>query len=697
MTTYSPDAVCVVSAGCVLPDTVGTDTFWEKISAGIALTSVIEPSRWNKDIARPDATAEEEVSVSAMAGQVSLQTFTELKARHRLAADANRLTAYAVEALDQLFGKLKARPRAERVAMVLGLMNADKSSYAQIVHREKRRLDQTIRRIFPQMTTADLEFLDRFTLKHMRNTSYLEHGADIIENVVLTSLLKDLCLRFGVAGPAFYTDAACASSLVSIDVGVALLKNHAVDLVVAGGLESNLDLGTFVLFSRIKALSKTSCLPFDKASSGITHSEGAVVFALKRMADALRDGDAILGVIAACEGTSDGKSASLFQPTVAGQLRAYEKVHGKDNALSIDYIEAHATGTAVGDAVEAESIAGFFGLKKCHVGSVKSVYGHTKGTAGATSLLKALMMMEKGVVVPTPQVGSTFFDEKNVSLSVNKLPRPWPKSGDVRRVVVSSFGFGGSNYHLMIERPQGAVELAAEATRVRPVIVKIGSVYVSSAEEFHSDFYKIPPHSVAQIDSMQMLAVQAVERLIGQTKHRFLGVPKDKVGVIAGGSNGLEKMNELVKRIFYSTLLKSGLGDEELSPLVQEAFEYLQREFLDSIPRITEDSAPGILNNVVAGRVSNAFNFGNKNFAVDCDVASFDAARLVAYNELLLRPDQLFFVCGLDESINPEQMSIERRGLEVVALTSEEFALRHGLPIAGEAMGSRHSREAVVP
>ncbi|MDE3129428.1 MAG: polyketide synthase, partial [Gemmatimonadota bacterium] len=254
----------------------------------------------------------------------------------------------------------------------------------------------------------------------------------------------------GLTGPNLVLDAACSSSLVALALGALALERGEVDVAIVGGA-SYAQSNSLILFSQAQSCSARGSRPFDDGADGLVGSEGYVAMVLKTEAQARRDGDAIAAVIRGIGLSTDGRGRHLWAPRKEGQTAAMTRAYGAGiDPAGVQYVEAHATSTQVGDATEIESMAEFFGphLKgaKIPVGSVKSNIGHTLETAGLAGLLKVILAMKHGAVPPTINVEQPnhTIDWERVPFEVVRAMRPWARpDGGVRRGAVSAFGIGG--------------------------------------------------------------------------------------------------------------------------------------------------------------------------------------------------------------------------------------------------------------
>jgi acyl transferase domain-containing protein len=269
--------------------------------------------------------------------------------------------------------------------------------------------------------------------------------------------------RLNLHGTNCVVDAACASSLSALHLAILELQAGRADVMVTGGVDTFNDIFMFMCFAKTQALSKSGdAKPFSADSDGTVLGEGVGMVVLKRLSDAERDGDRIYAVVRGVGTSSDGRSQSIYAPRSEGQARclrnAYEAA-GVDPS-TVAMIEAHGTGTKVGDAVEFEALRTVFREAEpekrgwCALGSVKSQIGHAKAAAGVASLIKAVIALHQRVLPGTIKVGLP-----NPKLAIDDSPfylntqtRPWfSPDGQPRRAGVSSFGFGGSNFHAVLE------------------------------------------------------------------------------------------------------------------------------------------------------------------------------------------------------------------------------------------------------
>ncbi|KAJ2993259.1 hypothetical protein NUW58_g1893 [Xylaria curta] len=265
---------------------------------------------------------------------------------------------------------------------------------------------------------------------------------------------------FDLHGPSVHIDTACSSSLVAVDLACQSLGNGDSSMALVTG--SNLILGPdgFLLLSNLGFLSPDSkSYSFDHRANGYARGEGVIALVLKPLKDAVKNGDMIRAVIRSTGTNQDGRTPSLTQPSPEAQEELIRQVYKKAH-LSLEptrYVEAHGTGTPVGDPIEMKAIGRVFrpyrsAKNPLYVGSVKANIGHLEGCSGLAGIIKSILILEKGIVVPNAlfQRPNDNMDVEFYHTTVPTEPIPWPASG-LRRVSINSFGFGGTNTHVVMD------------------------------------------------------------------------------------------------------------------------------------------------------------------------------------------------------------------------------------------------------
>lgn len=262
-------------------------------------------------------------------------------------------------------------------------------------------------------------------------------------------------------GPNLSVDTACSSSLVALHLACQALRLGECTAALAAGVNLLLSPHLFVYFSKLGALSPDGrCKPFDAAANGYGRGEGCGAVLLKRLSDAQRDGDTILAIIRGSAIGQDGASSSFTAPSGLAQQQVIQRALADANLhpADIDYIEAHGTGTPLGDPVEVSGISGVYGQNRTSkrpllLGSVKGNIGHLEGAAGMASLLKVVLALQHGTIPPQAafQAPNPHIAWETLPLQIVTHTTPWPPSTAPRRAALSGFGFSGTNAHVIIE------------------------------------------------------------------------------------------------------------------------------------------------------------------------------------------------------------------------------------------------------
>ncbi|GAA1990904.1 hypothetical protein GCM10009738_84160 [Kitasatospora viridis] len=282
---------------------------------------------------------------------------------------------------------------------------------------------------------------------------------------------------FDLRGPSFVVDAACSSALVAVHEAVVHLRAGQCDLALAGGVYLNLGPDNLVAFSRVGAVSREGvCRPFDERADGFVMGEGAGIVVLKRLADAVADGDRVHAVIRGTACVNDGRAAGPMTPSQQGQLDCMRRAY-RDAGVApeqVGFVECHGSATKVGDAVELAALAQLREDERpVWVSSVKANIGHTMSAAGIAGLIKAALVVRHGVVPPQPGVRQPGEAVTGGPFRLARSAEEWATAaGEPRRAAVSSFGFGGTNVHLVLEQ---APPTAQRVGTIGPFTLSAGS------------------------------------------------------------------------------------------------------------------------------------------------------------------------------------------------------------------------------
>ncbi|MFY2859543.1 SDR family NAD(P)-dependent oxidoreductase, partial [Mycobacterium sp. THU-M104] len=277
----------------------------------------------------------------------------------------------------------------------------------------------------------------------------------------LNAVSGRVAFALGLEGPAVAVDTACSSSLVAVHQACQALHSGDCDLALAGGVNVLLSPVTIIAASRARMLSPVGrCKTFDASADGYVRSEGCGILVLKRLSDAQRDGDRVCAVIPSSAVNQDGASSGLTVPNGGAQQRLIAAALARAGLAGgeVDYLEAHGTGTPLGDPIEVQAAGAVYGANRdadrpLRIGSVKTNIGHLEAASGAAGLIKVVLSLQHEVLPP-----SLHFETPSPHIPWDSLPvrvvdkaTPWQANGRPRRAGISSFGFTGTNAHVLIE------------------------------------------------------------------------------------------------------------------------------------------------------------------------------------------------------------------------------------------------------
>ena len=467
MTDQKP--VAIVGVGAILPDAPDPQSFWQNIRIGWSSIREVPSGRWDPNFYYdPDPNAPDKTysKIGAWVQGFKLEPQKlGLAIPPKIIAEMEEAQQWSIDACHQAlvdYGYPRRQLEPTRVAVILGNLMAGEKHYLTGL---RIRLPEFVHALESTPAFQDLPKETQKALVDGMRSRVHAWVPPITEDTLPGELANVIAGRvsnlFNFSGPNFIVDAACATSLAAIQCAIQGLNNDQYDAVLSGGIDRNMGPDGFVKFCKIGALSPDGSRPYADGANGFVMGEGAVVFLLKRLADAEQDGDRIYAVIRGIGGSSDGKGKGITAPNPNGQIRAIERAW-KNAGLSpatATLIEGHGTATRVGDVVETGSLNTLFApfnlpAGKIALGSVKSNVGHLKAAAGAVALLKTIYALHDRILPPSinyerpnPQI-----DFAHSPFQVNTVTRPWEMgAGLVRRAGISAFGFGGTNFHMVVE------------------------------------------------------------------------------------------------------------------------------------------------------------------------------------------------------------------------------------------------------
>lgn len=457
-----PCDIAIVGMSAIVPGAGDVRTFWENTLHGIDAITEVPADRWDwrlyydADPKAPDKITSKwggfvpEIPFDPLRYGMPPTSLPSIEPLHLLTLEAVRA------AIDDAGYRDRPFPR-EKTAVVLGAGGGA----AQLA------MGYAFRSYLPMLDTV-APGAGREALEQCEG-ALPEWTEDSFPGILLNVAAGRVANRFDLGGANYTVDAACGSSLAAASVAVRELESGAADVVILGGADTVQNPFTYLAFSKTHAFSpRGRCRPFDASADGIVISEAVAVVVLKRLADAERDGDRIYSVIKGLGASSDGRAKGLTAPRPEGQIRALRRAYAKAgiDPATVGYVEAHGTGTAAGDQAEVNALNDVFAESgapegRCALGSVKSLIGHTKCAAGLVGLINASLALHHGVLPPTIGVAnpSEQASRPRSPFYISTKTRPWIQADTDRpkRAGVSAFGFGGTNFHAVLEGYEGAL------------------------------------------------------------------------------------------------------------------------------------------------------------------------------------------------------------------------------------------------
>jgi acyl transferase domain-containing protein/NAD(P)H-dependent flavin oxidoreductase YrpB (nitropropane dioxygenase family)/NADP-dependent 3-hydroxy acid dehydrogenase YdfG len=443
-----PADIAIVGIACVLPKANSTGEYWENILAKVDAITEIPTHRWDWRLYFDADRNTKDKIYSKWGGFLDDLAFDPMKygmpPKSIESVDPMQLMGLEVAQRTLVDAGYHEKPfDRERASVIIGASGGIGDFGMQYGLRSE----------LPRFS-GELPLDLAARLPEWTEDSF----AGILPNVAAGRIAN----RLNFGGMNITTDAACASSLAAIYQGVSELTAGRSDFVIAGGLDTVQGPFGYLCFSKTQALSpRGKCCTFDTGGDGIVISEGIAMVALKRLADAQRDGDRIYGVIKGVGASSDGSAKGMTAPLPAGQLRAMRRAYAMAGfgPSSVGLFEAHGTGTVAGDTAELESTTRLMQEEgalphQAAIGSVKTMIGHTKATAGAAGLVKAVLALHHRVLPPHSNVThpNSMLVDPAAPLYLLDEATPWiSPGGQPRRAACSAFGFGGTNFHVVLE------------------------------------------------------------------------------------------------------------------------------------------------------------------------------------------------------------------------------------------------------
>jgi acyl transferase domain-containing protein len=660
--------IAIVGRACLLPGAHSPEDLWEAVQAGRNLIGVAPADRWrvpSKDIlGRPPEGQDSPAADRAWSDRGGyIRGFSEhfnpegFEVRAGVIRRMDPLVQWSLHTARQALSQVRSRPSAPRMGLVMGNLSFPSSGLSSF---------------------AEQKWLEEAATVDARAQAELNLGQGSPADRFMSGLPALTVARaLGMEGRAMALDAACASSLVAIKYAIDHLQDGRADLMLAGAVNRADDLFIHVGFCALKALSKTGqSRPFHAQADGLIPAEGAGFVALKRLDDALRDGDEIYGIIRGLGLSNDGRGRGLLAPSTEGQVRAIRQAMEQSglDATDLSLVECHATGTPVGDATEIQSMLEAYGpalgarSEPLPIGSLKSNMGHLITAAGIAGLIKVLEAMRHGIRPPSLHMDQPHPILSGARVRVVTQAEPWETvDSQPRRAAVSAFGFGGNNAHLIVEQASLSLDTEEPATIGAPsgaiAVVGMGMV-VGEAEDRRSfeeavfdgpglvrggearidrvgislGGLRFPPNDLRQALGQQTTLLKAAREALHETD----GLPRDTTGIFIGMGADPEVARYGARWRLADWARRWG-ADED----------WLTKARDGVLPSLEAAGVLGSMPNIPANRLNSQFDLAGPSCTVSAEEASGLCALELAKRGLRIGELDAALVGAVDLSCEP--------------------------------------------
>nr|MDT0657085.1 SDR family oxidoreductase [Micromonospora sp. DSM 115978] len=716
------DAIAIVGMGLVVPGASSPDEFWEVLRTGPQLLRDDNPERIRAPLFYSSDRTAQDKTYQIASGYAD--GFTPNPAlRDELGAD-RRTTDYPTQWFRHaLAGALQGVTPAGRVGCAIGY-TADGNQHLEealvveaFLGDLRAAADGGAGLPAGWQEIARRALLDRYPLYGRSGKAPLPFD---VGNDAVRGLLP--------AEPEVsMIDTACSSSLYALDIAVKGLLDGTHDTAVCGGTFA-VGPRNAVLFAKLNGLSPSGDLrPLDRDCDGVLFSDGAAAVVLKRHADALRDGDPILGFVGAVGMSSDGRGKAIYAPNVRGQKLAIERaLRRAPDGTRLDWIVAHATGTPAGDLCEITSIRESApAADSTLVTSNKSLIGHTGWAAGVVSLIQVLLSLRNGTILPQHRfdVSPESHGLAGTPFRVPRTPTPWRPGPEPRRAAVSGFGFGGTNAHLIVQdRPvvfeptrddrDGDVVIVAWAADVPGLADRtevtawlrgsggpqrsFGALYDPA-----SLGVKMPPRVLRTLDRSQLMAIRCAKELRDEIGAGNWDTHRERIGVFVGHMGPTRNAVMYARRCHVDSVFDALAPVRDAIGLDEDIERAIRSSIAAGIVAANEDSFPGIMPNIISARISNVLDTNGPNMGIDLGPASAFGAIDTAARYLRAGDIDIAIAGGINGNATTVLEQIVRatirpdaelhEGAFLFAAMRRETAARLGMPVLATVGALSHS------
>ncbi len=735
------ERIAIVGMGIAVAGASTPEEFWQVLMQGTNLLTPVPQDRWDaRYLSSRDQYADEKRVEGIFNRQFQPTPMLAQEGDTRL-SEYELTTLWLRHCLLQALEGVK-QSGDDRYSLVIGY-TPDGSQHldeATILSGARVRMRELMQRMeLPPVEAQELlaEVMETLSKRYWRGASnpvrFLPH--QVGHQVIAGILPEETDVRI--------VDTACSSSLYAIDIAVKGLLLEKQDIAICGGafalaprlLQLFRKLGGTSVNGEVRAL--------DQGGDGTLFADGAGIVVLKKLKRAIADGDPILALLRTGGCSSDGKGKAIYAPNAAGQTLALERAYSQSGVRpeEVDWVVAHATGTPVGDQVEFGVLRETFkGSHPIAVTSNKSLIGHTGWASGVVSLIEVILGLQKNQIPPQYRFTSApqGFEIEHSLLTIPTTVRPWQKKGKhARMAAISSFGFGGTNAHLVVEEYQAgccpAPTLKTSASTAERIALVGWSAHVpglASRNEIEQwltgtgrlpelsfgvsypppSFQKVrlPPALLRAVDRCQLMALECADQLRLQLPEVW-EANREQTGIFLGHMAATNAAMLTASRCYLDDIVQALSANPQLTELSHFSLllEQFQQEVKQLVPAMSEDSCPGVMPNIIPARVANYFNLHGPNMTIDTGFSSALTAFEVAERYLRTGEVTLALVGGINGNTTGEAHELLRNllptsecelaeGAFLFAVMTETQARQAGLPILGYIDSIGESKEGIL-
>lgn len=657
MNKASFEPIAIVGQGCILPGALSANSLWRLVADRRVVTGPPPPGHWRIDTA--DALSDQPGKYfphrawSDIGGYVhDFDSVFDPLCYDIDPDELNGLDAvfkWSLAAADQALSCLETSSSLLcQTGLIMGNLSYPSAKFAALME------EKMIGRMFPSLA-------QQFNQTNPLNRFMSGYPAQFVAKML------------NLGGDTFALDAACASGLYAIKIACDRLHSHEYDLMLAGAVNASDPLFLHIGFCALNAKSLTGqTRPFNRDADGLIPAEGAAFVVLKRLDDAISANDTILGVIRGISLTNDGKAGGFLSPSQDGQVVCINRAIAMSGLQKseISLVECHATGTKVGDRIEINSMKQAYSGQNLVISSLKANLGHTITASGVAGLVKVLGAMQDEKLPATPNANPVLDEIADSSFKVLTESQKWQPQNGRFIAAVSSFGFGGNNAHLIVERWDGKrpnhkpITISEEPLAVVGMAVRTHNA--ANTQEFtyrlfgQADTQVLPSHEQTVDFSVKGLSYppKDLQATLGQ-QLILLEVVKNALesiesfepagtGIFIGMGTDPE-----ISRFGMRARLNSLVGDRVSQGDLQQAEESCG-------PHLDAAAVIGAMPNIPANRLNNQFDCKGPGFTISCEELSGIEALRIAMNALRRGEIKTAIVGAVDLCREPSHEAIMR-------------------------------------